>query len=108
MLEHSILIDGKNAEMLNQACKTFEELDPQIKDLTKTLNGAKDTIKKLCETKQTQVFETTKFIVNMKFTGESIGIDEDKLKNEYPEVYKACYGKTKRQASVSIQKVTRK
>ena len=85
MLENSILIDGSQAKVLNDACKNYNDLNEQIKDMTKSKNIACDTVKSICDVGG--VFETTKYIIRMDACQGAATISAKDVEKVAPDIF---------------------
>ena len=110
MTNISILVDGEQAKKFNKAVKELQTLTPKYKELDETMKKLREEIKEICgnNTKETQTYESTQWTCQVKYSKETIGIDQDKLKTDYPEIYDLCYGKVTRKDSYSIGAIVKK
>ena len=86
MLNNSILIDGKDAKALNAACKEYNEVNEQIKDLDKSKKQANEVIKGYCPEKGT--FETTEYIIKMQAIEGAVTISAKEVEQKAPDLFK--------------------
>ena len=106
MLESSLkFISGSEATRLNKACMDYLDSSLIIKDNETIKKQASATIKELCEFGG--LYESTDYCVSMTDIKGSVKLDEDYLKEKYPEIYQECLRKEVA-PSVRIGKITPK
>jgi len=106
MLNETILIDGQNAKALEEAIKLYEDAKLQESDFKKIKTDNGNIIKAICN-KEAGKYETSNYVVTLTQVSDSIGIDEQKLKALYPDVYEACLTVT-RKGSLRLNDITKK
>ena len=102
MNDNLIYIDGQDAADLNDACKNYDRLKTAYEEAKAEYEKVQKVIKRIC----TESAETSKFVVKMKVTPDSSILDNQQIKEKYPEIFEECQ-KTKK-GSTSIMEVLKK
>ena len=86
MLENSKLVDGQDAKELNRACKEYNKVTSEIKDLETTKKKNAEVIKKYCNIGA--VHETTEYIVTMAHVEGRVTISASEVEKKAPELFR--------------------
>ena len=106
MLETSLkFISGENADKLNKACMEYLDSSLIIKDNETIKKQSSSVIKELCV--EGGLYESNKYCVSITSVKGGIKLDEEYLKETYPQIYEECLRKVV-EPSTRIGKITPK
>ena len=97
-LENSRLIDDASAKKaFDNACKVYLENKAQYDDLKKTVETARKVAQStaletlnLEKQESGATYQSLKYAIRFKSASTSVKLDENMLKEKYPEIYAEC------------------
>lgn len=96
------LLNPNTALNANQIMAQMNTVDKVIKRLEKAQDTWKEIVKASMEKNGIKKFENEQLTATIVEPTTAVGLDQEKLKNEYQEVYIACQKKTDKKGYIKI------
>ena len=97
ILDNSKFINDQDKKAFDQACKMYLENKAQYDDIKKTVEGARKTAHNtvlaslgLEKPESEATYQSLNYAIKYKKASVSTKLDENMLKEKYPEIYAEC------------------